>query len=108
SLANDLEAAVRDNDRGRYFGINRATHEIEAKATKNPTLEKIMSNVHALSRRFWYTFITETESFSEAAKFHCHVLRAIADRDLEAAVENARSLMDYLEKVTLATIARDR
>jgi DNA-binding GntR family transcriptional regulator len=107
-LADDLEAAVRDDDRGRYFGINKATHEIEAKAAKNPTLEKIMGNVHALSRRFWYTFINESEFFSGAAEYHCNVLRAIARREPEAAIENAGKLMDYLEKVTLDTIARDR
>jgi DNA-binding GntR family transcriptional regulator len=107
-LADDLEAAVHDDDRGRYFGINKATHDIEAEAAKNPTLEKIMANVHALSRRFWYTFITDSKFFSGAAEYHCNVLRAIARSDTEAAVENAGKLMGYLEKVTLDTIARDR
>jgi DNA-binding GntR family transcriptional regulator len=107
-LADELEAAVRDNDRDRYFGINKATHDIEAKATKNPSLQKILENVHALSRRFWYTFITESKFFSEAAGYHCNVLRAIAEKNPYAAAENAANLMNYLEKVTYEAISRDR
>ncbi|QDZ12747.1 GntR family transcriptional regulator [Devosia ginsengisoli] len=105
-LADELEAAVSRDDRDKYFGINRATHEIEAEATKNSMLIKTVRQVHTLSRRFWYSFITASDSFAEAAVFHCGVLRSIAEGDGDAAAANAGKLMDYLERVTREAIER--
>lgn len=105
-LADELEAAVSRDDRDKYFGINRATHEIEAEATKNSMLIKTVRQVHTLSRRFWYSFITASDSFAEAAVFHCAVLRSIAEGDGDAAAANAGKLMDYLERVTREAIER--
>ena len=103
-LADELETAVRQNDRDRYFGINRSTHEIEAAATKNAMLARSIGQVHSLSRRFWYSFITASEDFAEAATFHCAVLRGIAAGDAGTAAENAERLLDYLDKITRQAI----
>lgn len=105
-LADEMDAAVRRDDRDKYFGINRAIHEIEADATKNAMLIKTVRQVHTLSRRFWYSFITASDNFADAAVLHCNVLRAIDAGDGEAAAENAQLLMDYLERVTRETIER--
>lgn len=105
-LANELEAAVMRDDRQKYLGINRATHEIEAEASRNAMLIKTISQVHTMSRRFWYSFITDSDNFADAAKLHCNVLRAIADSDGDAAAANASQLMDYLERVTRDAIER--
>ncbi|MET3925719.1 GntR family transcriptional regulator [Devosia sp. 2618] len=105
-LANELEAAVDRDDRDKYFGINRATHEIEAEATKNAMLIKTISQVHTMSRRFWYSFITASDSFADAAGLHCKVLRAISDGDGDEAAQNAHLLLDYLERVTKDAIER--
>lgn len=103
-LADELETAVRQDDRERYFGINRSTHEIEAAATKNAMLVRSIGQVHSLSRRFWYSFITASENFADAANFHCAVLRGIAAGDADTAAENAQLLLDYLDKITRQTI----
>jgi DNA-binding GntR family transcriptional regulator len=103
-LADDLEAAVRADDRERYFGINSMTHQIEAEATRNSMLQKTIGQVHLLSRRFWYSFITASETFAIAATAHCKVLRAIGTGDADAASAGAAELLDYLEKVTRETI----
>ena len=95
---------MRLNDRDRYFGINRSTHEIEAAATKNAMLARSIGQVHSLSRRFWYSFITASEDFAEAATFHCAVLRGIAAGDAGTAAENAERLLDYLDKITRQAI----
>jgi DNA-binding GntR family transcriptional regulator len=105
-LANELEAAVERDDRNKYFGINRATHEIEADATQNAILIKTVKQIHSLSRRFWYSFITASDSFADAARLHCAVLRAIAASDGDTAARNAALLMDYLERVTKEAIER--
>jgi len=103
-LADDLEKAVRNNDKSLYLDINTAIHQIEAQASGNTILEKQMRVIHNLSRRFWYSFITDTRSFSQAAEFHIATLRAIADGDAATAIENNHSLLDVLERVTKAAI----
>lgn len=103
-LADQLDEAVRTEDRRRYFDINRRTHLIEAEAAKNVVLKNSIAVIHSLSRRFWYALITDTKSFSEAAVWHMQVLRAIADGDAEQAALGARKLIDFLEAVTRATI----
>lgn len=103
-LADQLEEAVRIDDRERYFDINRRIHLIEAEAAKNRVLKNSIGVIHSLSRRFWYALIKDTKSFSEAAVWHTHVLRAIADSDAEQAAFGARKLIDFLERVTRATI----
>jgi DNA-binding GntR family transcriptional regulator len=105
-LANELEAAVLRDDREKYLGINRATHQIEAEAARNAMLIKTIGQVHTMSRRFWYSFITASDSFADAAGLHCNVLRAIAAGDGDAAAANAQLLMDYLERVTRDAIER--
>lgn len=105
-LASELEAAVERDDRDKYFGINKAIHEIEADATQNAILIKTVRQVHSLSRRFWYSFITASDSFSDAARYHCTVLRAIAQGDGDSAARNAAELLDYLEKVTREALER--
>lgn len=105
-LANNLQTAVRSGDRDRYFDINKQTHEIEARAAKNSMLQKSIGQVHLLSRRFWYSFITGNETFSIAAEHHCAVLRAIAAGQPDIAAAHAIDLLDHLEKVTRETIDR--
>ncbi|MDP2779290.1 GntR family transcriptional regulator, partial [Devosia sp.] len=47
-LADEMDAAVQRDDRDKYLGINRAIHEIEAQATKNVMLIKMIRQVHTM------------------------------------------------------------
>lgn len=105
-LADELAAAVLRDDREKYLGINRATHEIEAEATRNAMLIKTISQVHTMSRRFWYSFITGSDNFADAVELHCNVLKAIEAGDGDEAAHNAQLLLDYLERVTRDAIER--
>lgn len=103
-LADRLDDAVRRGDRKQYLAINRAIHELEVAATGNSQIQNTMGQIHKLSRRFWYNFISDTESFSEAAVLHSAVLRSIAGHDADHAIETAGKLMDLLERVTREAI----
>lgn len=106
-LADDLEAAIAEKDRGRYLEINSDIHRIEAAAAGNRYLAAHIQMVHGLSRRFWYSFITETDRFSKAAVHHARVLRAISNGEPDMAVQEARALLDLLEEVSkLAILGR--
>lgn len=105
-LATRLDDAVSNQDRKQYLSINKATHALEADAAGNSQLQFTVGHIHKLSRRFWYNFISDTESFSHAAVHHSAVLRAIACNQPDAAESAACRLLDLLENVTRQTIDR--
>lgn len=103
-LADDLEAAIAARDRERYLTINQAIHRIEAEATHNRYLLRQIDMIHGLSRRFWYSFISDTESFSGAAVHHANTLRAIAAGDDALARDQCGRLLELLEAVSKKAI----
>jgi DNA-binding GntR family transcriptional regulator len=103
-VARALEQAIADKNNDIYFELNRATHELEAQASKNAMLVRTIGHIHSLSRRFWYSFIVDADDFSIAALLHCQVLRCIAGGDADGAATAAAKLMDYLFSVTRRAI----
>ncbi|NVO15514.1 MAG: GntR family transcriptional regulator [Rhodoplanes sp.] len=103
-LAAEIQDAARQRDTIRYLAANRAIHGIKAAATRNSVIETMLAAVNGLSRRFWYSYVEDTDAFREAADRHAAVLIAIADRDGEAAVAAAEALLDFLERLTREAI----
>lgn len=103
-LADDLEKAIAARDRDQYLIINQAIHEIEAEATQNRYLVRQIDILHSLSRRFWYSFINDTDSFARAAVHHAATLRSIAAGEAENAREHCNLLLDLLEAVSQKAI----
>lgn len=103
-LADGLMAAVAAGDRTSYLTFNKAIHEIEAQASHNEVLRQHMAVLHNLSRRFWFSMISDTERFRGAAELHARTLRAIAQSQEEAAVSASRALLDLLESATRSAI----
>jgi DNA-binding GntR family transcriptional regulator len=103
-LADELEAAVSGTDRDKYLELNKETHVLEAQATHNQFLIRQMTLLHSLSRRFWYSFIADTKSFSQAAKLHGRTLRAVADGEPVEAQAECLALLDLLEQVSRSAL----
>ncbi|WP_306120075.1 MULTISPECIES: GntR family transcriptional regulator [unclassified Roseitalea] len=103
-LADELEAAIANRDRDRYLAINQAIHVIEAEAAQNRYLKSQIGVLHALSRRFWYSSIADTDSFSRAAVHHAATLRAIADGDEDRARMACSRLLELLQNVSRKAI----
>lgn len=101
-----MKAAAVDRDRKRYLDSNRAIHEIKARAARNTVLAKTMGAVNGLSRRFWYAYIEDTDSFAQAAELHDAALRPIIDGSPEEAAAAATRLLDFLESLTREAIDR--
>lgn len=104
SLADEMEAAVAAMDRDKYLELNKCTHVLEAQASQNRYLIRQMTMLHSLSRRFWYSFISDTSSFSRAATHHARTLRAIASGDPKTAQVECSALLDLLEQVSKKAI----
>jgi len=105
-LADGLLTAIRQNDRASYLSINKAIHELQAAATQNQFLGQQMKVIHNLSRRFWFSFITDTASFSAAAEWHARTLQAVADGQVDTAVESSHKLLDLLEEAARRSVER--
>lgn len=101
-----MKAAAVDRDRKRYLDSNRAIHEIKARAARNAVLAKTIGAVNGLSRRFWYAYIEDTDSFAQAAELHDAALRPIIDGSPEEAAAAATRLLDFLESLTREAIDR--
>ena len=105
ALARELAEAAADRNRDRYFRVKRTLHETEVRAAYNHVLTQTMRNLHAQSRRFWFTY-EPTESFSEASERHRAIVDHIVGRDAEAAVAAVESLFDFLERLTKRALDR--
>jgi DNA-binding GntR family transcriptional regulator len=99
-LAEELLAAATSKDRARYFRANRLIHEMVVQAAHNNVLSATMATIHAQSRRFWYTYIEQTNSFLEGARLHGAVIGAVVKADHDLAEKRAGELMAFLERLT--------
>jgi len=105
SLGRELTAAAGEQNRDRYFRVKRSLHEAEVRAAHNYILTQTMRNLHAQSRRFWFTY-EPTESFAEAAELHGAIVGHMAVRDAEAAVKAVETLFGFLEDLTKRALDR--
>jgi DNA-binding GntR family transcriptional regulator len=97
-----MEAASLDEK--HYLEVNRCIHEAIAVACKNQFIERTIRYVYSLSRRFWYAYIKDADSYKEGARMHAQTLRAIADRDGNQAAVSVRKLLDFLESLSRRAI----
>ena len=100
TLAQELTEAAKSGERTRYFHANRQIHETEVRAAHNQVLTTTMNIIHAHSRRFWYAYVEQTNTFDEGARLHCAVIAAIVRGDAECAAHSARQLTNFLEQLT--------
>lgn len=105
SLTRALNEAATERDRDRYFQIKRKLHETAVRASYNHVLTQTMRNLHAQSRRFWFTY-EPTESFPEAAEHHGAIVAHIVNRDTDAAVAAVEALFAFLERLTKRALDR--
>ncbi|PWC57106.1 hypothetical protein TSH7_27090 [Azospirillum sp. TSH7] len=106
-LAAVIRQAAATGNRSLYLTTNRAIHEIRTAAAHNGMLAQTARGVLALSRRFWYAYIEDTDSFTEAADLHAKILTAIAESSEERAVEATQGFIDFLDRLTRRALSRD-
>lgn len=89
---NEIEekhARMRDHhlngELDRYFELNRDIHDLVVQAAKNPTLVQIRSQLAVRAERARYVSISSREHRDESMEDHEGLMRALRDRDPEAA-----------------------
>lgn len=105
-LADELTEAADQGDRLRYLATNRMIHELRVQTARNSILTMISGPINGLSRRFWYSYIEDTDSFREAARLHSAILHATAAGTNDERTAAVSALLDFLENLTRRAIER--
>jgi DNA-binding GntR family transcriptional regulator len=105
-----MEAMVERLEKGGfhlkgYAETVRGTHDLIVRGAHNEYLADAMAPLQGLSRRFWFTHITDVDTEIKAgANLHVAILKAILERDADAAEAATLELNDYLVEFSYATL----
>ncbi|UUZ60203.1 FCD domain-containing protein [Nocardioides sp. B-3] len=88
-----------------YAETVRGTHDLIVQGAHNEYLADAMAPLQGLSRRFWFTHVTDVDTEIKAgANLHVAILKAILERDADAAEGAALELNDYPVDFSYATL----
>lgn len=99
-----MQAAVKDDDVVAYLEADKTLDEAMAAAADNIYAARTAAPLQTHSRRFWFRYRANA-SLSESAAHHVDIIRAVLDRDEEAAGLEAERLIALL-RVYAETAAR--
>ena len=105
-----MEAMVERLEKGGfdlkgYAETVRGTHDLIVRGAHNEYLADAMAPLQGLSRRFWFTHVTDVDTEIKAgANLHVAILKSILERDANAAEAAALELNDYLVDFSYATL----
>lgn len=105
-LAEALEDSAKASDAGKYLRNVFMANEFIAQCARNPFASQALAPLHALARRFFYSYHAEQDlrTFSE---LHGARARAVAQGDADAAAGAAKALMDQVDVFTRGIVAHN-
>ncbi|HET8599446.1 MAG TPA: GntR family transcriptional regulator [Segeticoccus sp.] len=90
-----------------YADTVKGTHELIVRGAHNEYLADAIAPLQGLSRRFWFNHVVDEETEIKAgSSLHTAILRAILDRDPDAAEAASHELNNYLVDFSYATLRR--
>jgi DNA-binding GntR family transcriptional regulator len=104
SAALAMQTAVEEDDVVAYLVADKALDEAMAAAADNIYAARTAAPLQTHSRRFWFRYRADA-SLAESAAHHVGIIRAVLDRDEEAAGREAERLIALL-RVYAETAAR--
>lgn len=90
-----MQEAVAGSDVTAYLKADKMLDEAMAAAADNRFAARLVAPLQTHSRRFWYRYRRE-DGLAEAAEHHVAVLRAVLDRNEDAAGEETARLVALL------------
>jgi DNA-binding GntR family transcriptional regulator len=91
-----------------YAATVKGTHDLIVAGAHNEYLADAMAPLQGLSRRFWFGHVVdEATEIKTGADLHSAILRAILDREPDAAEAASHELNDYLVEFAYATLRRE-
>ena len=104
-MAAAYRAAGRSGDVLAFMRLHPQAVEIALAAAGNRFLASAISPFLALSRRFYFHHHRHARDLQRACNHHAAVLKAIAEGEADKAASSADALLDYVERLTRATLA---
>lgn len=102
-MAGELEAFA-EGDVLPYLRLHYSVKTYMAACARNPFLARAIAPCYALSRRFYYLHYRQVHDVPVAAQTHVDVIRAVVVGDEAAAAAASDRMMDYVERITRATV----
>ena len=87
-----------------YLRLHYSAKRFMAECARNPYVARAIAPSHAMSRRFYYLHYRKVHDVPVAARTHVEVIRAVVMGDEKAAAAASDRMMDYVEKITRATV----
>jgi len=103
-LARLFEKSDRINDDVAFMRTDREFNMLCSTAARNEFAAGAMSQMHSLSRRFWYLHYRQAADMPLTAKLHADIARAIARGDERQAAQASDRLLDVIDKFTRDTL----
>jgi len=103
-IADHMLKAARQGSYVDFLRLDRELNELLSQSSDNEFCDRMMRQIHGLSRRFWHKHYLQVDDLVEVAELHAATANAIAAGDEDAAVAASRAHMDYIQSFTLATL----
>ncbi|HWC22844.1 MAG TPA: GntR family transcriptional regulator [Flexivirga sp.] len=92
-----------------YAETVKDTHDLIVEGAGNDYLADAIAPLQGLSRRFWLTHVVDRPAeIATGSGLHARILRAILERDADAAETASHALNDYLIDFSYATLRAAR
>ncbi|MCP4385302.1 MAG: GntR family transcriptional regulator [Hyphomicrobiales bacterium] len=99
-LEKDMIASAKKSDVVAFLKADRTFSRLASTASRNPYLQRAITPLHSVSRRFWYVNYQKNQEFDATVDLHVDLIRAILAGDEKAAIEASRKHMDSVETST--------
>lgn len=108
TVADVFAACARsERDDRAFMRADKQFNSLLVSCARNEFAEAAMTQVQALSRRFWYLHYKQAADMPETARRHADVAQALADGDADAAAAASDRLVDLMAEFTRQTVSTD-
>lgn len=107
AIEEELERHVRDNNAPGVHDANRRLHHAIYVAAENPDALSVVKRYWVLNAALWRRYGYAPERFAAMVSDHRHLLRAIRERDVDAATAIIAAHVTKAKQELLARIAQD-
>ena len=104
-MALEMRRAAATDDYLLFLRVDRVFNQRAAECAANRHLLKAISPIHALARRFWYSFYRPYD-LPIAAIGHAKIMEAIVRGDEIGAGDASDALLDYVDAFTRSSRPR--
>jgi DNA-binding GntR family transcriptional regulator len=103
-IASGMRDCVATGDDMAFIRFDDQFNNLVSESCRNEFAAKAIGLTAGLSRRFWFVHNKQQSDLETVANRHADVATSIADGDIDAAITASGRLMDYVLKVTRASI----